>query len=287
MKSHGLHVINLIEWIEVNLHNRISVNDISMKSGYTRWHLQKIFKEHTGFTMSEYVRARRLCKAAFELRYSNKLISEIAKTYHFDSQSSFTRAFSSYYEVSPAKYRDMSSMELGRFVYKYIPNDRYDNITVKYVSFDHLILYGCMGAYICPVNEVKNPHRSYRKPKRKSFIFDNNLLHEEVYSLAKFMPNDSKSLNCDYHLGIKTPHPGWDTLPYISGDYLQFDYEGDEDGIYDFVMSIYFKILQKNRLIRRDGYDVELFKYVDEKNIKYSYFIPVQFDVQCFLDLFY
>ncbi|PPS57908.1 hypothetical protein CRX72_08025 [Pantoea sp. BRM17] len=68
-------------------------DEMRVHSGYSKWHLQRMFKEVTGHAIGAYIRARRLSKAAVALRLTSRPILDIALQYRFDSQQTFTRAF--------------------------------------------------------------------------------------------------------------------------------------------------------------------------------------------------
>ena len=58
-----------------------------------------------GFTVSEYIRNRRLAEAGMELLSSNEKIIDIALMYGYDSHDSFTKAFSRFHGVTPSAVR--------------------------------------------------------------------------------------------------------------------------------------------------------------------------------------
>lgn len=285
MIDKAFHVVELLNWIEDNLHLNLSAEQISKKSGYSKWYLQRMFKACTGYTMVEYIRARRLCKAAMDLKLSKKNLSDIAKSYHFSSQSSFTRSFTSYYGMSPVRYRDCNGINLGEFVSLHSLSTAAENISCEYVPFDHLVLYGIQCHYLCPVTEIKKPHRLYRQEARKKFIHDNKLYNSNVFTLGRFEPHDELNFQCEFYIGTESADYSLHPLPVISGDYLKFCYEGHEDGIYDFVMSVYFSVLGDFKFQRRKDFDLEVFNYIDEHYVRYSYFIPIHFDVAQMVNL--
>ncbi len=75
--------------------------------GYSKYHLLRIFKKETGLTIGEYVRVRRLAKAASLLIHTNKTLIAIAFSLHFQSQEAFSRAFKEVYALPPGQYRKM------------------------------------------------------------------------------------------------------------------------------------------------------------------------------------
>ncbi|EAM3309133.1 helix-turn-helix domain-containing protein, partial [Shigella flexneri] len=90
---HTTVIKDVLLWIEHNLDQSLLLDDVANKAGYTKWYFQRLFKKVTGVTLASYIRARRLTKAAVELRLTKKTILEIALKYQFDSQQSFTRRF--------------------------------------------------------------------------------------------------------------------------------------------------------------------------------------------------
>ncbi len=54
--------------MEDNLHNPVSLSELTRSAGYSQWHAARVFKEIAGITPFEYLRALRLSKAAEELR---------------------------------------------------------------------------------------------------------------------------------------------------------------------------------------------------------------------------
>ena len=79
--------------LEGHLDQPLSLDNVAAKAGYSKWHLQRMFKDVTGHAIGAYIRARRLSKSAVALRLTARPILDIALQYRFDSQQTFTRAF--------------------------------------------------------------------------------------------------------------------------------------------------------------------------------------------------
>nr|WP_310616723.1 AraC family transcriptional regulator [Pantoea cypripedii] len=105
-------ILALLGWIESNLTKRLTIERVSDKSGYTKFHLQRMFKSVTGRSICAYIRGRQLSMAAMELRMTKRPIIDIAAAWHFDSQQSFTRAFKKQFGYTPARYRKSDDWEL-------------------------------------------------------------------------------------------------------------------------------------------------------------------------------
>lgn len=103
---HQENVISqLLAWIEQSLDQPLTLDNIAAKSGYSKWHLQRMFKQLTGQVLGTYARRRRLTAAARELRLTSATVACIADKYQFDSQQTFTRGFKKQFGLPPAAYR--------------------------------------------------------------------------------------------------------------------------------------------------------------------------------------
>ncbi|WP_413783140.1 hypothetical protein [Dickeya poaceiphila] len=43
----------LVGWIENHLESPLMINDVTAKSGYSKWHLQRLFKKETGVALGD------------------------------------------------------------------------------------------------------------------------------------------------------------------------------------------------------------------------------------------
>lgn len=83
----------------------LSLEKVSERSGYSKWHLQRMFKKETGHSLGQYIRSRKLTEIAQKLKQSNEPILYLAERYGFESQQTLTRTFKNYFDVPPHKYR--------------------------------------------------------------------------------------------------------------------------------------------------------------------------------------
>ncbi|AXH63328.1 MULTISPECIES: helix-turn-helix domain-containing protein [Providencia] len=113
---------DIINWIECNIDQKIDLNMVAEKSGYTKWYFQRLFKEYTGISIGHYIRCRRLSNAAIDLKQSNNRILDISIKYNFDSQQSFSRSFKSLFKITPLEYRRSEKIKLDAFQIPFICN---------------------------------------------------------------------------------------------------------------------------------------------------------------------
>ncbi|WP_318377853.1 helix-turn-helix domain-containing protein [Enterobacter sp.] len=96
---------DLIMWIESNITERLFLDDIAKKSGYSKWHLQRLFKNHTGVSLGSFIKLKKLEFASNDILRKEGTITDVAMKYGFDSLQDFTRCFTRHYGLSPSKFR--------------------------------------------------------------------------------------------------------------------------------------------------------------------------------------
>jgi len=90
-----------INYIENNITEEISIEDIAEKAFISPFYFQKGFTMLCGFTVGEYIRQRRLALAGSELISTDERIIDIAVKYGYTSPDSFTKAFIRFHGVTP------------------------------------------------------------------------------------------------------------------------------------------------------------------------------------------
>ena len=123
MMNTGAIIQDLIDWIDNHLDSRLDIDTVARRAGYSKWHLQRIFKEHTGQPLGEYIRAKKLQKSIERLAHSNEPILNVAIALGFDSQQSFNRSFKRQYGRRPASGAGVSAALLRRHLVS-DPHDR-------------------------------------------------------------------------------------------------------------------------------------------------------------------
>ncbi|HCK7198299.1 TPA: helix-turn-helix domain-containing protein [Enterobacter asburiae] len=101
----GAFMHDLLDWIDNNLDSRLDIESVARRSGYSKWHLQRLFKEHTDYPLAGYIRAQKLQKSVERLTRSDEPILNVAIALGFDSQQSFNRSFKRQYGQAPGAWR--------------------------------------------------------------------------------------------------------------------------------------------------------------------------------------
>lgn len=96
---------NVIHFIHIHLHEKITLESAAQKAGISPCHLSRTFKKETGMSFVDYIQKERVEAARHMLIYSEYTISEISEYLHFSTESYFIRIFRKYMGTTPARYR--------------------------------------------------------------------------------------------------------------------------------------------------------------------------------------
>ena len=107
IKRRGLskQIQSLCDYIDLHLEEHIDLPTLARRSGYAEYYLSRKFKSETGLPPSDYVRKKRLERAAHLLRYGSDDVQQIAERLQFSSQSHFAESFRKEYDMTPSAYR--------------------------------------------------------------------------------------------------------------------------------------------------------------------------------------
>lgn len=94
-----------ISFIEQHITDDISVEDVANHVHISSFYFQKGFSMLCGYSVTEYIRNRRLALAGGALAATDMKIIDIALKYGYDSPDSFTKAFTRFHGVSPTMVR--------------------------------------------------------------------------------------------------------------------------------------------------------------------------------------
>ena len=99
-----------IDYMEHHLTDDISAQDVADQVYLSPFFLQKGFSVMTGMGISEYIRNRRLYRAACELQNTDDKVIDIALRYGYETPESFTKAFTRFHGATPSQVRAGASI---------------------------------------------------------------------------------------------------------------------------------------------------------------------------------
>ena len=88
MSRNVKNIIEVIDYIESHLHEKLDLEKISQAAHYSKYHLHRMFTGAVGLSIHDYVKRRQLTEAAKLLVFSDRSILEIALTAGYESQQS-------------------------------------------------------------------------------------------------------------------------------------------------------------------------------------------------------
>lgn len=99
------HLNNALEYIEEHLDGEIEIKQMAKLAHCSDFHFQRMFSYVMDIPLAEYIRRRRMTKAAYDLQSTKDKIVDIALRYGYDSPTSFNRAFQSIHGIAPSVAR--------------------------------------------------------------------------------------------------------------------------------------------------------------------------------------
>ena len=99
-----------ILYIEDNILEDLSIEEIACRVNISPFYFQKGFGMLCGYSLSEYIKRRRLSLAGSEVSSTDGKIIDIAMKYGYDSPDSFTKAFTRFHGVTPSAVRKEGAM---------------------------------------------------------------------------------------------------------------------------------------------------------------------------------
>lgn len=99
-----IHVVQ--DYIERNLENNFSLEELAIIAGFSKYHFHRIFKSIVNETLFQYINRIKIEKASsFLMHNPNMSITEISYKFGFTDSATFSRSFKKYYDISASEYR--------------------------------------------------------------------------------------------------------------------------------------------------------------------------------------
>lgn len=114
--GHHQEIISeIIRWIKLHPATILDTTSVARRAGFSRWHMQRLFKQHTGMTLGRYIKIVRLGYATIDLIKTKSPVIDIAMQYGYESQQTFTRAIKCHTGMNPGAIKRMSRAEKDEF----------------------------------------------------------------------------------------------------------------------------------------------------------------------------
>lgn len=252
-----LFIEELIEWIEINLEKRPTLDDVAKISGYSKWHLQRKFKSIVGLQLASYIRGRVLTRAAVALRISRRPIITISDELGFDSQQTFTRTFKKRFGITPNNFRQMEHLNVQGMIPRF---SFYENYTpeIKRITLPEKELVGFTRRLdFDEHNHRSGQHSSCMAMKDEillDFFKEINFSCQRVYSLFLAKECQAGQNSVYYSTAIDKDkkhelqgHREIDHISIPAGEFLSISHQGSAKDCVKFSTYLFNEVLPKLR----------------------------------------
>lgn len=103
-----------IDYIEEHLSEELQIEALAKMAALSPFYYQRLFRRLIKKPVSEYIKQRRLARAAEALPLNDRRIMDVALDFGFSSHETFTRSFKSAFGLTPEEYR-ANPVGLNRF----------------------------------------------------------------------------------------------------------------------------------------------------------------------------
>jgi AraC family transcriptional regulator len=94
-----------MDYLEQGLDGEIEYRRAAAEANCSTFHFLRMFQVVTGVTVGEYVRRRRLSRAALELSEGEARVTDMALRFGYDSSDAFAKAFKREFGITPSEAR--------------------------------------------------------------------------------------------------------------------------------------------------------------------------------------
>jgi AraC family transcriptional regulator len=119
-RPHGDALVRIqraLDYIESHLFEELPLDVIAAQATSSPWHFHRQFVALTGETPAGYTWKRRLSEACRRLLLTNEPLASVALECGFESQATFTRAFTRHVGVAPGRFRRTQAHSVPAYLY--------------------------------------------------------------------------------------------------------------------------------------------------------------------------
>lgn len=100
-------IIKILNFIENNVYESISLNELANLANLSLFHFHRLFKKETQVTAKQFIDSMKMEKALDILVNTNMSIADLAISLGFNDYETFSRNFKKYHKISPVDLRNI------------------------------------------------------------------------------------------------------------------------------------------------------------------------------------
>lgn len=205
----------VINKIEENLTKQIQYKELAKIVGTSSYTLQRVFAFLTGITLTEYIRKRRLSKAAEELISTEIKIIDLSLKYQYDSPISFSNSFKKMHGVSPQNLRKSNATikTFPKMEFKSIIEATHE-LEYRVIELEKQRMYGISTGVIKQEDSgaIQRLFEKSREEKIHDFIIDSRDGKALYYGATLYEYDNEISKKMQYYILGKTPRKDFVSL---------------------------------------------------------------------------
>jgi len=241
-------------YIDEHLEEKIDTHELAKKLGVNAYTFERLFSLLSGYSITEYIRMRRLSSAALDIYNEECFVIDVALKYGYESATAFSRAFTKFHGVKPSKIEKLEDLKI-------FPRMVFDedvqivvNSEVQIVEKDEITLYG-LGI------KTDNDKINDDAPEFFKTIEDKYMSELGPIKYAIVLYDGELREECtDYYVLYEHKLKGFEKMVIPGGKYLFFRVQSQEPkDIQKVSKDFYYTILPSCKYNLRDTPEVEYY----------------------------
>lgn len=274
---------NALTYIENHLTEELDIQEISKEALSSYHHFSRTFHMISGMTLGEYIRKRRLTKAAADLISGNDKVIDLAMKYQYKTPESFTKAFKEFHGVTPRDARKLKGILNSLNAISFQLNIG-GLLEMKYqlVQKDHLTFSG----YTILVTsrngqnfkDIPNFWQSIMTDGRFQYLMSNS---DEMGVVGVIYDWNQDTEEFKYMIGIstQTKHESLETITFEQETFAAFEAKGAlPNSLQNLLPNIYKEWFPSSNYEHSGGPEIEVYPFGDGSKEDYIcyYWIPIK-----------
>ena len=262
----------LLDFLEERFKTSIDIHEIEEISFYSYRNINRIFLALQHETIGQFLKRRKLEKAAQYLKFSDNEISDIALEIGYSDIAAFSKAFKKYFHCTPSRFR--SSYTLQQKITNQIleesnkKNESLLKFEIETLPTFQMLYLQYKGTY----ENVKGIEKTWKQLLK--YADKRKLLTDKTIVLGEVLDDDeiTESINCRYNAGIilteaqKIEVEGMFKVKEVASQkYTKFIHKGSHESCFETYNTIYAHWIYEVQLEFADAPTLE-FYLNDEEN---------------------
>jgi AraC family transcriptional regulator len=285
-----------LTYIEDNLEGEISYEKAAHLACSSVYHFQRMFSYISGIPLSEYVRRRRMTKAALDLQKGGKVL-DTALRYGYESPTAFNRAFQSVHGIPPSAAQKPNTVlkAFSRISFQ-VSIKGEEEMEYRIVEKESFRVVGVREPLsVAPLPEKSDIGKDFdladveESFKRVPIFWQESAQSGKIAEICKMIDNEPLGLlgvsDCSdaggsnfYYIAAATDKPvpdGMYELIIPAGTYAVFSGSGLPSSIQDLQKRIYAEWMPSSGYEWANAPDIEVYLDDNPRHMKYEVWLPV------------